>query len=65
MAPPPRIKQCPVQMEAELVEAHEMISDVQKKKKRAVLMLKLEMLKVYIAMSYGLRNLGTRLMWRG
>ncbi len=44
---PPRIKECPVQMEAELVEAHEMMSDVQEKK-GAVLALELKVLRVHV-----------------
>jgi flavin reductase (DIM6/NTAB) family NADH-FMN oxidoreductase RutF len=47
MVPPPRIKECPVQMEAELVVANEMMSDVPEKKK-AVLALELKILRVHI-----------------
>jgi flavin reductase (DIM6/NTAB) family NADH-FMN oxidoreductase RutF len=44
---PPRIGECPVQMEAELVEAHEMMSDVQEKKV-AILALELKVLRVHV-----------------
>jgi flavin reductase (DIM6/NTAB) family NADH-FMN oxidoreductase RutF len=47
MVPPPRIKECPVQMEAELVVANEMMSDVPEKK-RAVLALELKILRVHV-----------------
>ncbi|KAE9378298.1 hypothetical protein N431DRAFT_399870 [Stipitochalara longipes BDJ] len=45
--PPPRIKECPVQMEAELVVAHEMMGDVPERKK-AILALELKILRVHV-----------------
>jgi flavin reductase (DIM6/NTAB) family NADH-FMN oxidoreductase RutF len=47
VVPPPRIKECPVQMEAELVVAHEMESDVPGRKKPALVM-ELKILRVHV-----------------
>lgn len=44
---PPRIRECPVQMEAELVEAHNMMSDMDGKK-GAALALEVKILRVHI-----------------
>lgn len=47
MVPPPRIKECPVQMEAELVEVREMMSDMEELK-RAPFALELKILRVHV-----------------
>lgn len=47
VVPPPRIKECPVQMEAELVVAHEMYGDMLEEK-RGILALELKILKVHV-----------------
>jgi flavin reductase (DIM6/NTAB) family NADH-FMN oxidoreductase RutF len=47
VVPPPRIKECPMQMEAKLVEFHEMIGDILDLEK-APLVLELKILRVHV-----------------
>jgi flavin reductase (DIM6/NTAB) family NADH-FMN oxidoreductase RutF len=47
VVPPPRIKECPVQMEAELVEAHDMMKDMEELK-RAPFALELKILRIHV-----------------